>query len=194
MRQYLYLCLFLIAACGTSEDEKNKTAAVADAPPASQPSVVTPPAAVTDALPASQPSAEMPQAAVSTVPEVSKPIAEMPQVAESAVPAVSKPIAEAPQVAVSAAPAVSKPIAATLKAPAATAGCVGCHGAQGEGMGSFPPIAGLDAEYHRDQLSHYKSGERVDPMGMMGMAVQSLSDTDIAELAAYYAALPGGQP
>lgn len=117
-----------------------------------------------------------------------------PKVTATVAPPVSKPKAATPEVKVPVAQPASTPKTAPPKAPAAAANCSGCHGPQGLGVAPFPPIAGLDAKYLSEQISRYKSGDRVDPMGMMGMAVQTLSDTDITELAAYYAALEGAPP
>lgn len=65
--------------------------------------------------------------------------------------------------------------------------CAGCHGVNGEGMGENPPIAGLDNEAFVTSMQSYKSGENPEPM--MGMIMQTLSDEDIVDLAAYYASL-----
>jgi len=67
--------------------------------------------------------------------------------------------------------------------------CAGCHGANGEGVDPNPAIGGMDPELFKSGMQAYKSGEKDDPM--MAMFVQALSDEDIADLAAYYASLPG---
>ncbi len=67
------------------------------------------------------------------------------------------------------------------------ASCVGCHGANGEGFGDNPAIAGWDAELFKSSMQAYKSGEKEVPM--MNMLVAPLSDEDIADLAAYFASL-----
>jgi len=69
--------------------------------------------------------------------------------------------------------------------------CVGCHGANGEGMDPNPAIGGMDPELFKSSIQAYKSGEKDDPM--MAMFVQALSDEDIADLAAYYASLAGAE-
>ncbi len=66
--------------------------------------------------------------------------------------------------------------------------CAGCHGADGKGKASNPPVVGLEEGYIVRQLSDYKSGARANPM--MKMMTQGLSDQDMANLAAYYASLP----
>jgi len=73
--------------------------------------------------------------------------------------------------------------------------CVGCHGVNGIGLSSeFPNLAGQKEAYLVKQLKAFKSGARVDP-SMKAMA-GALSDTDIENLAAYYANLtqPAGVP
>ncbi len=69
--------------------------------------------------------------------------------------------------------------------------CVGCHGI-GAYMASFPEvhkvpkISGQNAKYLAAALAAYKSGERKHP-SMRGIA-GSLSDQDMADLAAFYSA------
>ncbi len=67
------------------------------------------------------------------------------------------------------------------------ASCAGCHGAEGKGDPSNPPIAGLDEAEHVAILKAYVSGEREH--AMMKMFVENLSDQDLADIAAYYATL-----
>jgi cytochrome c553 len=76
--------------------------------------------------------------------------------------------------------------AAAGKAKAAS--CGGCHGANGEGKGATgPAIAGMAEDKFVQAMKDYKSGKRANaPMkGITG----SLSDADMANLAAHYAAL-----
>ena len=67
--------------------------------------------------------------------------------------------------------------------------CIGCHGIKGY-QASFPEvykvpmISGQNAKYIVNALNAYKKGERKHPT-MRGIA-DSLSDQDIADLAAYY--------
>ncbi len=81
----------------------------------------------------------------------------------------------------------AKSAAAPVTAPAANAKCMGCHGAQGQGVGVFPALAGRDAAYLIDQLHNYKSGARQNPM-MMPIA-KGLTDEEIEKLAGYYSSL-----
>ena len=70
--------------------------------------------------------------------------------------------------------------------------CVGCHGIVGY-QASFPEIykvpkiAGQGAQYIVSALNAYKKGERKHP-SMRGIA-ESLSDQDMADLAAYFSTL-----
>ena len=69
--------------------------------------------------------------------------------------------------------------------------CQGCHGIEGwrtafPEVYHVPRIAGQHAAYFVKALQAYKSGERNHP-SMRGIA-GSLSDQDMADLAAYYAA------
>ena len=66
--------------------------------------------------------------------------------------------------------------------------CSACHGADGiSPFPTYPNLAGQHAAYLNKQLNDFKSGARNDPM-MKGM-VASLSEADMADLAAYYASL-----
>ena len=91
------------------------------------------------------------------------------------------------------------PAPAAAKAPAAPAGaksleaktamCMGCHNIKGY-QASFPEvykvpmIAGQSAKYIAAALTAYKNGDRKHPT-MRGIA-DSLSDQDMADVAAYY--------
>ena len=67
------------------------------------------------------------------------------------------------------------------------ANCVACHGQSGRGSNpAWPKLAAQKPGYLVNVLKAFKAGLRKDPM-MAGVA-KSLSDTDIANLAAYYAA------
>jgi cytochrome c553 len=81
---------------------------------------------------------------------------------------------------------------APVSVPASASGCVACHGAQGEGIGSFPALAGKEAVYFDEQMNRYRSGDRQNPM--METIAKSLSDEEIAELAEYYAGLAAKSP
>ena len=72
--------------------------------------------------------------------------------------------------------------------------CTGCHGIAGYKTAfpevySVPRIGGQHPAYLVKALQAYKTGERNHP-SMRGIAA-SLSDKDMADLAAYYGAGPG---
>lgn len=87
-------------------------------------------------------------------------------------------------------------VTSVIQAGDATAGknksmlCSTCHGSEGISMAdNWPNLAGQHEKYLAKQLTEYKSGAR-DNAQMMAMAMP-LSETDIADLAAYYASLEG---
>jgi cytochrome c553 len=73
--------------------------------------------------------------------------------------------------------------------------CIGCHGIVGYQADfpvvyKVPMIAGQDAKYIASALTQYRSGDRLFPT--MRSVAASLTDQDIADIAAYYAQL--GKP
>lgn len=72
-------------------------------------------------------------------------------------------------------------------APAKSATCVGCHGADGNSMvPNFPKLAGQHASYTEKQLKDFRDGFRKD--ATMATFAKGLTDAEIKELAAFYAA------
>lgn len=70
---------------------------------------------------------------------------------------------------------------------AKSAMCAACHGADGNSpVAMYPKLAGQGEKYLAKQLRDFRGGVRANPI-MMGMAA-GLSDQDIADLAAFYAA------
>ena len=74
--------------------------------------------------------------------------------------------------------------------------CEGCHGIPGyktayPSVYHVPKLGGQSPTYISNALHAYKAGQRKHP-SMRGIAA-SLSDKDIADLAAYYAASPAGE-
>jgi cytochrome c553 len=66
--------------------------------------------------------------------------------------------------------------------------CSGCHGPDGNSLlPDFPSLAGQSATYLYLQLRAFKAGSR--PSEIMKPQVESLSDHDLKDLAAYYASL-----
>jgi cytochrome c553 len=71
--------------------------------------------------------------------------------------------------------------------------CAACHGANGVGVGDrFPNLAGQKVKYLDGQLKAFKADRRKNPM--MEAVAEQLSADDIANLAAFFASLPGATP
>jgi cytochrome c553 len=65
--------------------------------------------------------------------------------------------------------------------------CVGCHGVNGNSVNpAWPKLAGQNSGYIAKQLADFKRGKRKEPL-MLGM-VAGLSDADMRNIGAYYAA------
>jgi cytochrome c553 len=70
--------------------------------------------------------------------------------------------------------------------------CAGCHGPNGKSSNpQWPSLAAQQPDYLAAQLKAFKSGARKNPM-MQSMAA-NLSDQDIENLAAYFAAQPAAK-
>jgi cytochrome c553 len=71
-------------------------------------------------------------------------------------------------------------------------GCVQCHGPRGVGVGAnFPPLAGQPATYIEAQLRAWQHGTRHnDPLQLMQHVAGALSEQDIHDVAAWFAAQP----
>jgi cytochrome c553 len=67
------------------------------------------------------------------------------------------------------------------------AGCVGCHGANGQGVPPNPALAGKSEDQLLQAMKDYKSGKRAN--AVMKALTGPLSDQDLQNLAAYYASL-----
>jgi len=80
--------------------------------------------------------------------------------------------------------------AADLKAGAQKARqCQTCHGLDGQAkLPDAPNLAGQTAIYLVKSLKDYRDGARKNEM--MSLVARNLKDDDIADLAAYYAAIP----
>ena len=74
-------------------------------------------------------------------------------------------------------------------------GCSQCHGPDGSGVGAIVPrLAGQSAMYIQSQLDAWRNGTRHnDPLGLMAGIAKKLDKTEIAGVAAYYAAMPEAQ-
>jgi len=110
--------------------------------------------------------------------------------AQAPAPATATPPASAP--AAAAAPQPKAAPASIKSVEAKVAMCVGCHGIKGY-QASFPEvhkvpmIAGQSAKYIVAALTEYKQGDRRH--GTMRSIATSLSDQDMADIAAYYETL-----
>ena len=67
--------------------------------------------------------------------------------------------------------------------------CTDCHGEYGLGDEEYHQIAGLDEAYLLEQMKLIKKGERSEKAEMMLWFFEDLEEQDLADLAAYYAAL-----
>lgn len=71
-----------------------------------------------------------------------------------------------------------------------SATCAACHGPNGlSTTPGFPILAGQNRDYIVHSLKAYKSGKRKNPV--MGGQAAALSDTDIADLAAFFSQQKG---
>lgn len=71
--------------------------------------------------------------------------------------------------------------------------CARCHGADGISTNpGIPHLAGQQKEYFIKQLKDFRSGFRRS--APMREVTRTLSNSDIANLAAYYNSLPAGKP
>jgi cytochrome c553 len=111
----------------------------------------------------------------------------------TAAPAAQAPAAPAPAPAApapAAAPAAPAPVAAAApdlaKAQTIVTGiCAACHGPDGNSVIPVNPrLAGMPAQYITQQLSHFKSGVRANPV-MLGMSA-SLTPDDMKALGVYF--------
>ncbi len=81
----------------------------------------------------------------------------------------------------------ASPLLSAQDIPAKAATCVACHGARGVSENAqWPNLAGQKAAYLVDQITAFRDGERSDPL--MAPVVAQLTDSEIANLASYYAA------
>jgi cytochrome c553 len=80
------------------------------------------------------------------------------------------------------------------------AACAACHGADGVSVNETTPnLAAQRASYLEAQLNAYKDGSRkrpgaTSPTAIMSAIATQLSAEDIANVAAYFASLPGAAP
>lgn len=70
--------------------------------------------------------------------------------------------------------------------------CVSCHGPGNQGVGHvFPDIAGQHPGYISSQLTGWRDGKRSgDPLGLMKVIAQRMSDADITAVSAWLSTQP----
>lgn len=66
--------------------------------------------------------------------------------------------------------------------------CVACHGPEGQGVGSYPRLAGLGEAYTKRQLDFFANDERVD--AIMKPIASGLSEEQRQQVARYFSELP----
>ncbi len=65
-----------------------------------------------------------------------------------------------------------------------SASCEGCHGTGGRSPGAIPAIAGKSAEYLREVLESFRSGEK--EATVMGRHAKGYTDEEIRQIAEYF--------
>lgn len=65
-----------------------------------------------------------------------------------------------------------------------SASCEGCHGTGGRSPGAIPAIAGKSAEYLREALESFRSGEK--NATVMGRHATGYTDEEIRQIAEYF--------
>jgi len=64
--------------------------------------------------------------------------------------------------------------------------CAACHGAQGQGVGSMPALAGKDADYIINALLQYKNKEQRGPLSsLMWQQASMLTESQIGVIGVY---------
>lgn len=81
-----------------------------------------------------------------------------------------------------------KPLSSTAVRYLASA-CANCHGTQGlSNGGAIPNLAGLNADYIREQMHLFQSGKR--EATVMHQLAKAYSDTEVNDLAMYFSTQP----
>lgn len=81
------------------------------------------------------------------------------------------------------------PLAGIAQNPAPNyfiANCFNCHGTDGRGHSTIPPLAGLTSSYIIEQMNEFKAGTR--QATLMHQLSKGYTDAEIASAAAYFAA------
>lgn len=77
---------------------------------------------------------------------------------------------------------------ATHGTAAGVPACTSCHGAHGEGVGTFPRLAATGRPYLAEQLDAFANGSRQNPI--MQPFAQKLTPAERTAVATYFASLP----
>ncbi len=94
------------------------------------------------------------------------------------------PAAPAPEIAAPVTPAVVD------GATKYTTSCASCHGAAGQGQGTFPKVTGLTADAVKAKMADYKAGKTVGAQSAMMMPIAAqLGDAEVDALATHIATL-----
>jgi cytochrome c553 len=93
----------------------------------------------------------------------------------------------APLMTLSLVPAVAQAKGDAAAGEAKSAACMACHGMNGNSSNpEWPSLAGQNAAYISEQLKMFRDGKRVNVL--MSPMAADLTDEDIADIGAYYAA------
>ena len=65
-----------------------------------------------------------------------------------------------------------------------SASCEGCHGTHGRSPGAIPPIAGKPADYLREAMEGFRSGDKEGTV--MGRHVKGYTEEEIRLIAEYF--------
>ncbi len=84
--------------------------------------------------------------------------------------------------------AVGMPRVVRHGAPPAVRACASCHLASGQGHPESGHLSGLPANYFKQQIADYRSGNRTDLVWMTKMAI-AMTDVDVQEAADWFAHL-----
>ena len=97
------------------------------------------------------------------------------------------PLPAALLLALAALPVAAQDVGA-LRLQALAATCANCHGTQGRAVdgAAVPGLAGMPAVYMAEQMKTFKAGTR--PATVMHQLAKGYSDSQIEQLAAYFAA------
>jgi cytochrome c553 len=68
--------------------------------------------------------------------------------------------------------------------------CAGCHGAQAQGQGAFPRLAGQHADYIEKQLKVFQRTDQRPEGALMKPVAHALRREDMREVAAYLQSIP----